>query len=563
MTQEEEQRKSDIWILYRDVNGLEVLVAKRVLIPDSIQIGTKDRHYIFTLYLHSKEVFRILCSLCNAAMNRLIKGTETSLSASSELFSKQNSNLTGDLSNNVMGKGGGLLRSKEEYGGDTIPEEEEVNLGVMTAHDFGDTIEPTVQPTISIPKQKQEDLIVRYSHIKTALVKTLSELDDQIKNMEFRNLFRLSYLETIKVEETGCSFFVKHANQFVQGNLYLSQNFVNFASQGPNGNPGSGNALAVTTSMLFDSQADATLVIVIPYAHIVSVKKQPPTALTTVTKLSISLSGYLVISTKNKMEFWISFSSSKSRDRLSDELLSRIKSVDWNFDEDVVIGGRNGPHLERTISTSSLHRQSFSSSGLSPVEPIHQDLDGSKMTIETSGLKFTTTTISKDGNTDGDRSTQQDVNKWTDYFETHGRDVCIIKEMKPLRELITLTNGVPDVYRGDFWMLVSGAWYSRPATGYYQHLLTENELKRNPFAEEIEKDVRRSLPEHPAFQSRTGIDALRRVLTAFSFRNPAIGYAQALNIITAVLLLYLREEDAFWLLCIYDLLRCYCGTDAP
>jgi hypothetical protein len=122
---------------------------------------------------------------------------------------------------------------------------------------------------------------------------------------------------------------------------------------------------------------------------------------------------------------------------------------------------------------------------------MHQDLDGSKMMIQTTGLKFTNPIITKDGNPEFDRSTQQDVNKWTEYFDTHGRDVCIIKEMKPLRELITQTNGVPDIYRGDFWMLVSGAWYSKPQTGYYENLLSENKLKKNPFAEEIEKDVRR------------------------------------------------------------------------
>jgi hypothetical protein len=41
---------------------------------------------------------------------------------------------------------------------------------------------------------------------------------------------------------------------------------------------------------------------------------------------------------------------------------------------------------------------------------------------------------------------------------------------------------------------------------------------------------------------------LERVLTAFAVHHPSIGYCQSLNFITATMLLFLSEEESFWLL---------------
>lgn len=77
------------------------------------------------------------------------------------------------------------------------------------------------------------------------------------------------------------------------------------------------------------------------------------------------------------------------------------------------------------------------------------------------------------------------------------------------------------------WETLSGSLYLRFANpDVYQSILKEHAGKTSMSTEEIEKDLNRSLPEYAAYQSDRGIESLRRVLTAYSWKNPELGYCQ-------------------------------------
>eukprot|EP00049_Salpingoeca_infusionum_P003950 m.73001 g.73001 ORF g.73001 m.73001 type:complete len:1142 (+) comp12353_c0_seq2:293-3718(+) len=146
------------------------------------------------------------------------------------------------------------------------------------------------------------------------------------------------------------------------------------------------------------------------------------------------------------------------------------------------------------------------------------------------------------------------VTMWEDRFEEHGEGVSSFRTTAE-REL--LRKGVPTPMRSKLWMWFSGALTERQGhEDEYLRLLFEYdgkgnapEGKENIALEEIERDLHRSLPEYPAYQCEDGINALRRVLTAYSWRNPEIGYCQAMNIVASVLLVYCTEDETFWILC--------------
>lgn len=135
---------------------------------------------------------------------------------------------------------------------------------------------------------------------------------------------------------------------------------------------------------------------------------------------------------------------------------------------------------------------------------------------------------------------------WFDLFRQDGRNLSLVKTPMFYR-LVRV--GLPNRLRGEIWELCCGSMYLRvDHQGEYKQFLKENEGKKLLAIEDIEKDLNRSLPEYAAYQDPEGIERLKRVLTAFSWRNPEVGYCQAMNIVAAALLIYQSEEQAFWTL---------------
>ncbi|KAI4148605.1 MAG: hypothetical protein LQ340_005028 [Diploschistes diacapsis] len=130
-----------------------------------------------------------------------------------------------------------------------------------------------------------------------------------------------------------------------------------------------------------------------------------------------------------------------------------------------------------------------------------------------------------------------------------------------------IRKGVPPARRGEVWFFYSGGnefLLKRP--GHYSRLVEKCQTPALSAKdrEAIERDLHRTFPENIHFKPQTAgnvsdnplsspietpiLSALRRLLSAFAIDHPAIGYCQSLNFIAGLLLLFLPEEKAFWML---------------
>lgn len=121
--------------------------------------------------------------------------------------------------------------------------------------------------------------------------------------------------------------------------------------------------------------------------------------------------------------------------------------------------------------------------------------------------------------------------KWDNYLAiTMNREMVRSPELKAL-----MRNGVPHIHRSKVWSWCVSFHVKKfrdcQPKDYYQNLLCMANDKPNPACKQIELDLLRTLPnnKHYASPDSDGIQKLRNVLLAFSWRNPDIGYCQGLN----------------------------------
>ncbi|XP_075055542.1 TBC1 domain family member 9 isoform X2 [Mixophyes fleayi] len=357
----------------------------------------------------------------------------------------------------------------------------------------------------SLPKLKKK------SPQKVSALKR--DLDARAKSERYRAVFRLPKDEKLD-GHTDCTLWTPFSKMHIVGQMFVSTNYICFSSKEEN-----------------------ICSLIIPLREVTIVEKADSSSV---------LPSPLSISTKNRMTFL--FANLRDRDFLVQRISDFLQQTSLKIYMDKDISGSDSSMDEEVYSWAS----SFVS--CSPPQRFRAEADGNRQ-INFNGNSAPTATQTL--MTMYRRRSPEEFNPklakeflkeqtWKMHFSDYGQGICMYRTQKT-RDLVL--KGIPESMRGEMWLLFSGA-INEMAThpGYYEELVEKSMGKYNLATEEIERDLHRSLPEHPAFQNEIGISALRRVLTAYAFRNPNIGYCQAMNIVTSVLLLYAKEEEAFWLL---------------
>ncbi|CAK9320059.1 unnamed protein product [Citrullus colocynthis] len=156
--------------------------------------------------------------------------------------------------------------------------------------------------------------------------------------------------------------------------------------------------------------------------------------------------------------------------------------------------------------------------------------------------------LTKNRSTHVNEREERRVRKWRKMIGVGGSDWKHYVRRKPHVVKRRIRKGIPDCLRGLVWQLISGSrdlLLMNP--GVYEQLVI---YETSASELDIIRDISRTFPSHVFFQQRHGPGqrSLYNVLKAYSVFDRNVGYVQGMGFLAGLLLLYMSEEDAFWLL---------------
>ncbi|GKT32796.1 hypothetical protein ADUPG1_006862 [Aduncisulcus paluster] len=147
----------------------------------------------------------------------------------------------------------------------------------------------------------------------------------------------------------------------------------------------------------------------------------------------------------------------------------------------------------------------------------------------------------------------QKIQQWADIIFKNDKFWFHEKQRNKLKTIVR--QGVPSKFRGVFWQRI------RSSDCDFKKYCESRDIKdniywskylvgSNPSAEiTIIKDIGRTFPQNVFLVGRRhmGMEKLFRLLKAYSIHDRETGYCQGMGFIASVFLMYMSEEEAFWL----------------
>lgn len=235
---------------------------------------------------------------------------------------------------------------------------------------------------------------------------------------------------------------------------------------------------------------------------------------------------------------------SESLERKLSPILS--SSVASSSTTPLLVSSCNGPHsleiISRRDSAYSKLSSSYDSSALSNSErdfEIYSRLDRNGFLL--SPDRDDPETSCKATDDEYVRLEMERALKWKRMLSSW--DYVLKKNAKKVR--LRCEKGIPARVRGEAWRLISGAndRLMRDSANYQELLKKDTE-----YCTQINKDIDRTFPKNILLMQRGGKQSLFNVLKAMAIYDKEIGYCQGMGFVCGLLLMYMSEEDAFWVL---------------